>query len=62
MHSPETKRNCTRVRVTGIGSAVKMALEDVFERMEVPYQTPQRSLVEYQPRHCNDYDSVAYVQ
>jgi hypothetical protein len=29
------------VRVTGFGRAVRMALEEVLERMEVMYQRPQ---------------------
>lgn len=43
MHQKETRRNCTMVRVTGRGRAVKMAFEDVFVRIEVPYQSPHRS-------------------
>lgn len=39
----DTRRNCTMVKVTGFGSAVRMALEDVLVRIEVPYQKPQRS-------------------
>ena len=38
-HQEHTKKNCMTVRVTGIGSAVKIAFEDVFERIEVAYQT-----------------------
>lgn len=42
IHQEDTKRNCTTVKVTGFGSAVRMALDDVLERIEVAYQTPQR--------------------
>jgi hypothetical protein len=38
-HHPETKANCTVVRVTGWGSAVRMALEDMLVKMDVMYQT-----------------------
>lgn len=41
-HQPDTKANCTVVRVIGRGSAVKMALEDMLVKMEVMYQTPHR--------------------
>jgi hypothetical protein len=40
-HHPETKANCTVVRVTGCGSAVRMAFDDMLVKMEVMYQTPQ---------------------
>ena len=40
-HQPETKANCTVVRVMGLGSAVRMALEDMLVKMDVMYQTPQ---------------------
>jgi hypothetical protein len=43
----ETNMNCTTVRVTGFGSAVKMALEEVFVRIEVPYQKAQSNLREH---------------
>lgn len=43
MHQKETSRNWTIVRVTGLGRAVRMALEEVLERMEVVYQKPQRT-------------------
>jgi hypothetical protein len=40
-HQPDTKANCTVVRVMGRGSAVRMAFEDMFVKMDVIYQTPQ---------------------
>ena len=40
-HHPETNANCTTVRVTGFGRAVRMAFEDVFEKIDVIYQMPQ---------------------
>jgi hypothetical protein len=40
-HHPDTKANCTVVRVTGCGSAVRMAFEDMLVKMEVMYQTAQ---------------------
>jgi hypothetical protein len=46
-HQMETNMNCTTVRVTGFGSAVKMALEEVFVRIEVPYQKTQSNLWEH---------------
>lgn len=45
-HQNETRRNWIMVSVTGFGSAVKMALEEVFVRIEVPYQIAQSSLVD----------------
>jgi hypothetical protein len=41
-HQPDTKANCTTVRVMGFGSAVRMALEDVLVEMEVIYHTAHR--------------------
>lgn len=41
IHQPETKANWTVVRVMGLGSAVRIVLEDMFVKMEVRYQTPQ---------------------
>jgi hypothetical protein len=41
IHHDETKPNCTRVRVTGFGRAVRIAFEDVFEKIEVMYHIPQ---------------------
>lgn len=49
MHHPETNANCTRVRVMGFGSAVRMALDEVLEKMDVIYQIPHsvyRALVD----------------
>ena len=40
-HHTDTKANCTSVRVNGFGSAVRMALEDVFVKMEDMNHTPQ---------------------
>jgi hypothetical protein len=40
-HHPDTNANCTVVRVTGCGSAVRIAFEDMLVKMEVMYQTPQ---------------------
>ena len=42
-HQEDTKANWTSVRVMGFGSAVRMALEEVFEKMDVMYHMPQRS-------------------
>jgi hypothetical protein len=41
MHHPDTNANCTVVSVIGFGSAVRIAFEDIFVKMEVMYQTPQ---------------------
>lgn len=41
MHQEDTNRNCTTVSVTGLGKAVRMALDEVLERIEVANQTPQ---------------------
>ena len=38
-HQEDTKKNCITVRVMGLGKAVKIALDDVFERIDVAYQT-----------------------
>jgi hypothetical protein len=40
-HQPDTKANCTVVRVMGFGRAVKMALEDMLVKIEVMYHTAQ---------------------
>jgi hypothetical protein len=40
-HHPDTKANCMMVSVTGFGRAVRMAFEDVLEKMDVMYQMPQ---------------------
>lgn len=40
MHHPDTNANCMTVRVTGFGRAVRMALEEVLEKMEVMYHMP----------------------
>lgn len=40
-HQKETRANCMVVRVTGFGSAVRMALEEAFERIDEQNQTPQ---------------------
>lgn len=40
-HQKETSKNCMTVKVTGLGRAVRMALEEVLVRIEVPYQNPQ---------------------
>lgn len=40
-HHPDTKANCTVVRVTGWGSAVRMVFEDMLVKIEVMYQIPQ---------------------
>lgn len=40
-HQPETKANCTVVRVMGLGRAVRMAFEDMLVKMDVIYQIPQ---------------------
>lgn len=42
-HQKDTRRNWIIVSVTGFGKAVKMALEEVFVRIEVPYQKAQSS-------------------
>jgi hypothetical protein len=39
-HQDDTKANWTTVSVMGLGSAVRMALEDVLVEMEVMYHTP----------------------
>jgi len=41
-HQELTKRNWTNVRVTGFGNAVRIAFDDVFERIDVAYQIPHR--------------------
>lgn len=45
-HQKETSRNWIMVKVTGFGRAVKMALEEAFVRIEVPYQKAQSSLAD----------------
>ena len=42
IHQEQTKRNCTIVRVMGLGKAVRMAFEEVFDRIDMAYQTPHR--------------------
>lgn len=42
-HQPQTNMNCTSVRVTGLEKAIKIALEDVLDKMDVAYQMAQRS-------------------
>lgn len=37
-HHDETKANCMRVRVTGFGKALRIALEEVFDIADVVYQ------------------------
>ena len=37
-HQKETSRNCTIVKVTGLGNAVKIAFEDVLVKIDVEYQ------------------------
>lgn len=49
MHQKDTRKNCITVRVTGFGRAVRMALEDVFVRMDAEYQTTHRSCGIRQP-------------
>lgn len=44
-HQELTKRNCTIVRVTGFGKAVRIAFDDVLDRIDVAYQTPQSTLI-----------------
>lgn len=46
MHHRETKANCTIVRVTGCGNAMRIDFEDVFVRAEVRYQMTHRTLVD----------------
>merc|ERR1711939_827030 len=45
MHQRYTSRNWMTVRVTGRLRAVKMALDEVFVRMDVAYQRPQRGII-----------------
>ena len=40
-HHPDTKANCTVVSVTGCGSAVRIAFEDMLVKIDVMYHTPQ---------------------
>lgn len=42
-HQNETRANCTIVKVTGRGKAVRMTLEEVLVRSDVVYQTQHRS-------------------
>lgn len=46
-HQLDTKANCTQVRVTGRGRAVRIAFEDMLVMMEVMYHTPQSSYTWY---------------
>ena len=48
MHQKETKKNCMTVSVTGLGSAVKIALEDAFVRMEAENHTMHNIWYSYQ--------------
>lgn len=48
IHQNETSKNWTMVRVTGLGRAVRMALDEVLVMMEVKYHTPQSILTKYQ--------------
>jgi hypothetical protein len=41
-HQNDTKANCMTVRVTGLGSAVRMDLEDVLVTADVMYHITQR--------------------
>jgi hypothetical protein len=40
-HHDDTKANCIKVRVKGFGSAVRIALEEVFVKIEAMYHMPQ---------------------
>lgn len=42
-HHRETHANCTMVKVTGFGKALRMDFEDVFVSADVMYQTIQRA-------------------
>ena len=44
MHQEETKANWISVRVTGLGKALRMDLEEVFVNAEVKYQMRQSIL------------------
>ena len=44
-HQNDTKANCMMVRVTGLGSAVNIDLEDVLVTADVMYQMIQRPYV-----------------
>lgn len=44
-HQEQTKRNCMSVSVIGLLKAVRIALEEVLDKIEVAYQTPQRILI-----------------
>jgi len=43
-HQSETEANCAIVRVTGLGKALRMDLEEVFVSAEVMYHVIQRAL------------------
>ena len=43
MQTRERKANWIKVKVTGLGRAVKMALDDVLDMMEVVYQMAHRN-------------------
>jgi len=47
MHQVETKRNWMRVRVMGLGKALRMAFEEVLLKMEVMYHIPQSIYIPY---------------
>jgi len=42
-HHEHTNMNWIKVKVTGLGRAVKMALDDVLDMMEVVYQMAHRN-------------------
>lgn len=46
MHQKDTSMNWMMVKVTGLGRAVKMALDDVLVMIEVMYQKPHRDFTE----------------
>ena len=43
MHHDETNANCANERVTGFGRVFRIALEDVFDMIEVVYQAMHRN-------------------
>jgi len=43
-HHEHTNMNWIRVKVTGLGKAVRMALEEVLDMIEVVYQMAHRNL------------------
>ena len=42
-HHEDTKANCTTVSVMGFGNEIRIALEEVLDRMDVMYHMPQRT-------------------